>query len=692
MLPGGVFGFIFRDEVLQVEDGELYQALVGGGDEGAALLGDGGVRVVDGLSLADFVVGGFGGTLSGGEHLLVQLLAGAQTGVLNLDVLIGLEAGQANHAAGEVSNLDRLAHVEHENLAAVAHGAGLKDESAGLGDGHEEADDVRVGDGDGAALFNLLAESGYHGAIAAQNVAESGGDVAGVRGIGSIGGQLRIQALHVHLGRALGGTHYVGGVHGLVGGNHHELLHPVLAGNLGHVDGALYVGDDGLAGVLLHERNVLVGSGMEDDGGLVLGHDIGAAGAVADIGHHGGEGHLQVLLLNLESDEVHGGLGTVEQYHAGGGELAALAHNLAADAAGGTGHEDDAAGDFGADALLLDDDFGALEQVLNLNGGDVEGGIGRHAVDVGDDVEGYAGAGAPVGYAVALALQGGIGHEDDGVGHVGGDVLLQSVEVVAAVHAQFADGELGGVGIRVDDGGGEVGAAVGLLNIGGEGCGFLDVAVNEDFLGMVVAALCCTQDGIVGTDHGDAQADDEGAGDEEVADGEDDGQQGVVVAGAEVGGDPDGAGDDAEGDDDAGQAAQAGVADDDLVEAEHHEYDGAVRGDDGGAGQQATLRQRQFQHGPGGQYGQCACDGGADEVERKHDAAVQVVEPLHAGAEFTGDLAERFLHLRFTIDEDLCGEVHFGYHAGAVSAQKYEGRIPKDELGSSACRGGMQDC
>ena len=40
----------------------------------------------------------------------------------------------------------------------------------------------------------------------------------------------------------------------------------------------------------------------------------------------------------------------------------------------------------------------------------------------------------------------------------------------------------------------------------------------------------------------------------------------------------------------------------------------------------------------------------------------------------------------------LCGEVHFGYHAGAVSAQKYEGRIPKDELGSSACRGGMQDC
>ena len=602
------------------------------------------MRVVDGLSLANLVVSGFGGTLGGGEHLLVQLLAGAQAGVLNLNVHIGLEAGESNHATGEVGNLDRFAHVEHENLAAVAHGARLKDESAGLGDGHEEADDVRVGDGDGAALFNLLAESGYHGAIAAQYVAESGGDVAGVRGICSLRRQLSVQALHVHFGHALGGTHHVGGVHCLVGGNHHELLHPMLAGNLGHVDGALHVGDDGLAGVLLHERNVLVGSGMEDDGGLVLGYDIGAAGAVADIGHHGGEGHLRVFLLNLQADEVHGSLGAIKQYHSGGGELAALAHYLAADAAGGAGHEDDAAGDFGADSLLLDDDFGALEQILNLNGGDVEGGVGRHAVDVGDNVEGYAGAGAPVGYAVALALQGGIGHEDDGVGHVGGDVVLQGVEVVAAVHAQFADGELGGVGIGVDDGGGEVGAAVGFLYIGGEGGGFLDVAVDEDFLGMVVAALCGTQDGIVGADHSDAQADDEGAGDEEVGGGDDDGQQGVVVAGAEVGGEPDGEGDDAEGNDDAGQAAQAGVADDDLVEAEHHEYNGAVHEDGGGTCQQATLRERQFQHGPGGEYGQCAGDGGADEVERKHDAAVQVVEPLHAGAEFTDDLSERFFH------------------------------------------------
>ena len=384
---------------------------------------------------------------------------------------------------------------------------------------------------------------------------------------------------------------------------------------------------------------MLIGRSVEDDGGAVRGNDAVAALAVAHIGHDGDDGHLRVIFLNLQADEVHGRLGAIEQDDFGGGELAALAHNLAADTAGGAGDHEGAPGELRADAFLFDDDFGALEQVFNLHRGDVQRGIRGHLIHGGDDVELHFGIGAPLGDAVAFALQGGAGDEDDGIRHVGGDVGLQGVHIVAAVDTQFADGELGGIGIRVDDAGGEVGAAVGLFDVGGEGGGFLYMAVDEDFLGVVqvLVAQGEGEEAVVGADHGDAQADDEGAGDEEVAGGVEQ-RAGGVLGCHELAGDADGYGDEAECADDAGQAAQAGVADDDFVEAEDEEDDGAEqrggepRGDEG-----AGLGLR-FLQGAGGKHGEQAGGGGADEVEPQHDAAVQVVEPLHAGAELTGEL------------------------------------------------------
>lgn len=618
---------------------------MGGGGEGGALGGYRVVRVVDGLGLANLVVGGFGGAFCRGEDFLVQLFAGAEAGVLNLDILAGLEAGESNHAAGKVGDFDRFAHVEHEDFAAVAHGAGLEDEAAGLRDGHEEADDVRVGDGDGAALFNLLAETGDNGAVGPEHVAEAGGDVARVRCVDGFCSELGVQALHVHFGGALGGAHHVGGVHGFVCGDHDEFLHAAFAGDFSHVDGALDVGDDGFARVFLHERHVFVGGGVEDDGGAVFCHDAVAALAVAHICHDGVDGHLGVFLLYLKADEVHGSLCAIQQDEAGRGELAALAHDFAADAAGSAGDHDDAVADLGGDAVGLDDDFGALEQVLNLDGGDVKGGAGGHLVYIGDDIELHSGIGTPVGDALALALQGSIGDEDDGIRHVGSDVFPEGIYIVVAVDAELADGELGGIGIRVDDGGGEVGAAVGFLNVGGEGGGFLYMAVDEDFFGVaqVLIPLSKAEQGVVGADHGDAQTDDEGAGDEEVADGDEEGTAGIFGI-DQAAGEPEGCGDEAERADDARQAAQAGVADDDFVEAEEEEDEGAVcRGgyDDGndGAAFNGIVKQ-------GGccEQAEDAGKGGADEVEREHDAAVQVVEPLHAGTELAGDLEESVFH------------------------------------------------
>ncbi len=97
--------------------------------------GQGDRVVVAGADAGDFdllVVGG-AGVLSVVEELLVELLAGAKPGYLDLNLLTGGEAGHLDHLLGEVVDADGLAHVENENLASVAHGAGLEDELTGLG-------------------------------------------------------------------------------------------------------------------------------------------------------------------------------------------------------------------------------------------------------------------------------------------------------------------------------------------------------------------------------------------------------------------------------------------------------------------------------------------------------------------------------------------------------------------------------
>lgn len=113
------------------------------------------------------------GVLLGGEHLLIELLARTQTGVLDLNIL---RTTEEDHAFGEVGNLHGLAHVEDEDLTTVAHGASLEDEFAGLGDEHEITDDFRISDGDRTALFNLTFEERDDRAVGAKNVAKAGGN------------------------------------------------------------------------------------------------------------------------------------------------------------------------------------------------------------------------------------------------------------------------------------------------------------------------------------------------------------------------------------------------------------------------------------------------------------------------------------------------------------------------------------
>ena len=116
------------------------------------------------------------GVLRIGEDLLVEFFSGAEAGVFYLDVLVGFEACKAYHSFCKVCNEYGLAHIEDEYLVLPAHCGCFHHQAAGLWNGHEEAVDFRVSDGDGAALSYLLFEAWDYGAVGAKDVAESCGD------------------------------------------------------------------------------------------------------------------------------------------------------------------------------------------------------------------------------------------------------------------------------------------------------------------------------------------------------------------------------------------------------------------------------------------------------------------------------------------------------------------------------------
>ena len=91
----------------------------------------------------------------------------------------GRRPREQDQVAGQVDDLDRLAHVEHEDLTAAAHGGGLQDELDGFGDGHEVAAHLGMGDGDRTAGGDLLLEDGDDAAVGAEHVAEADGDELG---------------------------------------------------------------------------------------------------------------------------------------------------------------------------------------------------------------------------------------------------------------------------------------------------------------------------------------------------------------------------------------------------------------------------------------------------------------------------------------------------------------------------------
>ncbi len=243
------------------------------------------------------------------EELLVELLARAETYVLDLDVDIRGQSGESDEVPGHVVDLHRLAHIEDEDLAALRVMRRLEHQRDSLRNGHEVADDALVGDGHRTALCDLLLEERDDGAVGAEDVTEADRDEVGLR-------VLPVHHLDDHLTDTLCGTHDVRRVHGLIRGDQDEAFHASLGCGTGGLQGAHDVILDRFVRAHLHERYVLMCGCMEDHVRLILLHhtaDTVGVPAGADEGH---EVQLRVLheeflldavrvvLIDVEDDEL----------------------------------------------------------------------------------------------------------------------------------------------------------------------------------------------------------------------------------------------------------------------------------------------------------------------------------------------------------------------------------------------------
>src|SRR3984957_1666305 len=79
---------------------------------------------------------------------------------------------QIDHSPRQIPDPHRLAHVEHEYVAALSHRTGLNHELRGFRDGHEIADYLGMRDGDRPAGFYLLIEERHDRPRRGQDIAE----------------------------------------------------------------------------------------------------------------------------------------------------------------------------------------------------------------------------------------------------------------------------------------------------------------------------------------------------------------------------------------------------------------------------------------------------------------------------------------------------------------------------------------
>ena len=325
------------------------------------------------------------------------------------------------------------------------------------------------------------------------------------------------EGLNVDLGEALGATHDVGGVDGLVGRDHDHLLNTVLDTLVGDIAGASDIDEDGLAGVLLHQGDVLIGCSMEDNSGTVLAEgeiETGKDTHIADDGH---EVEVGEALLELQTEVVHGGLSIIEKNKLLNSKGSQLTTELTTDTTGRTGDHDDLTTEVGHNLIHGNLYLGTTEEVLNLylTDGVAHHLTAYHLVDRGLE-EGFDVALACIlDKAFLLELGIGSGSKEDGIGTQATLKVLHIRLGAEIVDLIVADG-MWLITIARDDEANNI--VVGrVLEASKDGDGLVLNAINEHTAALVAMAVT-VDDQVVGYNHGHTHKHQHAQGEEEVDD------------------------------------------------------------------------------------------------------------------------------------------------------------------------------
>jgi hypothetical protein len=152
------------------------------------------------------------------------------------------------------------------------------------------------------------------------------------------------QVQQLQFGQALGGTHDIGRVDRLVGRNQHEGGHAVALGKFAEQTGAEDIVADGLGRLPLHQVDVLVGGGVEDDFRTVTGEDRLHPRQIEDVRDQREGGAAKAGVVEFLLNQEQGGLGLLDQQQLAGIQRGELPAEFAADAAAGAGDHHHAAG------------------------------------------------------------------------------------------------------------------------------------------------------------------------------------------------------------------------------------------------------------------------------------------------------------------------------------------------------------
>lgn len=231
------------------------------------------------------------GHLLAGHQRLIKLfpMAGAD----HLDFVLGIE--EFKQRLGQIGN-GRGRSFLHKDVALIAVRVGVEDQVHRIVQGHEKAGHVRVGDGEGFALFDQFDKQGDDRTTRGHDIAVAGTVEGRLLGVGKA--RFGDDDLLHH---RLGDSHGVDRIHRLVGAEGDNSFDAFGYGSVENIFGAENIGLDRFQRIKFTRRDLLQGRSLKDIIDSVHGRQQTVVGAhVADVELDFGIGETDAHIFLLQ--------------------------------------------------------------------------------------------------------------------------------------------------------------------------------------------------------------------------------------------------------------------------------------------------------------------------------------------------------------------------------------------------------